>query len=207
MLAVATAAPRANACENLTRAELEYHVKAVKRAESALEAGHHVKARRLAREAVLFFEKAKSHVDPRDGRVHPNESGTFDPPDPALRRRATRIDALAASRASKTAAERESAVKRFESEVLGTSPDPTVLADYGEVLSRVPARAAQATTVLRALRDKDLIGSAHAYVALARLTPLPRAPRASDVARWRRRHPVAPTERIVVDQGEAVAPG
>ena len=42
-------------------------------------------------------------------------------------------------------------------------------ADHAEILSRIPAHAAAAATTLRTLRDKDLIGSAHAYAALAEL--------------------------------------
>lgn len=156
-------------CLNITRAELDANVKKVKAADVSLEDGDLVKARRLAGEAIRFFENAVHSVDPADGKVHTPEGDVFAAPDPGLKRRAIRIDALAMSRAAKSPVDRESAAKRFEADVLGPSPDPTMLADYAEILSRVPSRAGQATMMLRALKEKDLIGSAHAYAALARL--------------------------------------
>jgi Flp pilus assembly protein TadD len=49
--------------------------------------------------------------------------------------------------------------------------DPTVQADLGEALSRTPTPAAQAEalTILQGLAQRDLMGSPHAYAALARL--------------------------------------
>ena len=47
--------------------------------------------------------------------------------------------------------------------------DPTVQANLGEALSKIPARQGEAMTILQGLAQKDLMGSPHAYAALASL--------------------------------------
>jgi Flp pilus assembly protein TadD len=47
--------------------------------------------------------------------------------------------------------------------------DPTVQADLGEALSKTSAGQAEALTILQGLAQKDLMGSPHAYAALAKL--------------------------------------
>jgi hypothetical protein len=168
--ATALIAPRADACINVTQADLDESVRNLKIAESSLEANDLANAKRWVQAAITFLDDAKANIDPKDGKVHSPGGSAIAPPDPRLYRRAARIRALLRARAPKPAAtDREDAVKIFEKDVLGESPDPAALADYGEILSRVPERLAQATMILRALRDKDLIGSAFAYAALARI--------------------------------------
>lgn len=187
-LTLALASPPAHACVNVTKADLDTTVKNVKAAEAALESGDLAKVRFWLDPALRVLGDVQHAIDPRDGKVHAPDGSKTDPPDPSLRRRAMRVDALSISRNPKGTAEgRELALKKFETEVLGqtqpktdtdaraakpapaASPDPTVLADYGELLSRVPARDWQGLMTLRTLRDKDLIGSAYAYAALAEL--------------------------------------
>lgn len=85
-------------------------------------------------------------------------------------RRYARARALLLSRDPKsTNAQREEAKTIYEKQVLGKTPDPAAQADFAEIQSRIPSEAATATTTLRGLRDKDLIGSPQAYAALAEL--------------------------------------
>jgi hypothetical protein len=160
----------ADACVNVTKADLDESVRNLKIADAALEADDLAKARKWLAPVLTFLSDAKNAIDPKDGMVHGPDRLVVPPPEPGLYRRAARIRALVRARDPKSsAADREAAMKIFEKEVLGASPNPAILADYAEVLSHVPARTAQATMVLRALRDKDLIGSSHAYAALAAL--------------------------------------
>jgi hypothetical protein len=176
----------ADACINVTKADLDESVRSLKIAEGALEGGDLPKATRWLDAASRFLEDVKHSIDPEDGKVHSPQGAPFPPPDAGLYRRAARLRALIRSRSPKaTPPEREAAVQLFEKEVLGPSPDPTLLADYAEALSRVPARAAQAAMMLRALRDKDLIGSAFAYAALAAIEKQAGDEQASGAARER----------------------
>lgn len=47
--------------------------------------------------------------------------------------------------------------------------DPTVQADLGEALSKLPHGRKESMTILQGLAQKDLMGSPHAYAALAKL--------------------------------------
>ncbi|HSO33275.1 MAG TPA: hypothetical protein VLT33_12165, partial [Labilithrix sp.] len=47
--------------------------------------------------------------------------------------------------------------------------DPTVQADLGEALSKTASGQAESLKILQGLAQKDLMGSPHAYAALAKL--------------------------------------
>lgn len=152
-------------CLNATQADMEQSVKNLKVVDAALEANDLDKAKKWLDWVYGYLNDAKK-AEERNLHI----DGPPVPPPPGLVRRAARARALLLSRDPKsTAANREEAKKIYERQVLGAKPDPATQADYGEILSRIPAQTATATTMLRTLRDKDLMGSAHAYAALAEL--------------------------------------
>lgn len=141
-------------CLNSTEDAVNIVVKNLKVIDAALEVNDFDRAAR-------FLDWVDQHfADPRYAKATP--PGPF--------RRAARAKALLLSRNPKsTAAQREQAKVLYAKKVLGTNPDPTTQADYGEILSRIPGETAAAATLLRTLRDKDLMGSAHGFEALAEL--------------------------------------
>lgn len=157
-------------CVNATQEARDESVRNLKIADAAVDVLDFAKAKKWLEPVLVYLGDVKASTDPKDGKVHLPD-GTIGPsPDPAFVRRVWRVRALIRTRDPKsTPAVREEGLGMFEKEVLGTAPDPTVLADYAEVMSRIPARAPQAMMMLRHLDSKDLIGSAHAYVALAEL--------------------------------------
>ena len=156
------------ACVNATQDALDENVRNVKIAAAAVDVDDFDKARKWLGPVLQYLADVKAATDPKDGKVHLPDGGIGPTPDPGFVRRVARVRALVRSRDPKsTQAVREEGLTMFEHEALGPAPDPTVLADYAEVMSRVPARLGQATMMLRSLDAKDLIGSAHAYAALA----------------------------------------
>jgi hypothetical protein len=157
-------------CVNATQEARDESVRNLKIADAAVEANELDKARKWLEPVLVYLNDVKAATDPKDGKVHLPD-GTIGPtPDPAFVRRVWRVRALIRARDPKsTPAVRAEARAMFEREVLGTAPDPTVLADYAEIMARIPALAPQAKMMLRHLDSKDLIGSAHAYAALAEL--------------------------------------
>ena len=165
-------APReAEACPNVTVPMFNAHVQKTKNAQAALDRGDIATAKKTIQPVLEL-----SHAQGISGREGTKDWRELEP----VFRRAVRIHALATFRDSKsTDSERTEALRIFEKAVLprststdhegGVNTDPTVLADHAEMLSRVPARSGPSLMVLRTLRDKDLLGSAHAFAALARL--------------------------------------
>ena len=187
----------ARACFNVTQAQVDANTKKVKAAEASLEAEDHAAAHKAASEAIGFLKMAKMAVH-GDGKLRSPDDKPVDPPDPNLLRRAHRIDALAVSRGAKSSpADRENAMKSFESNVLVEDADPSLLADYAELLSRVPSRVGQATMTLRMLNERDLIGSANAFLALAKIEKAAGRPDAERAARDRCR--TAATKKAICD--------
>lgn len=141
---------RALACVNATMSETEA-VRKLKEAEVALEQGDVLTARDLAHDVRWTSRLDENLTDP-------------------LAIRAARIEALAYVRdrdASDGELARATEILRARVEQTGRSAPPDLLADYGEALER-SGHAGEAYDVLRPLADKDLIGSAYAYAALAR---------------------------------------
>ena len=184
-LAASAVSSHAYACFNVTRADLDARVKKLKLAHTALEAGDNAKARKVAGEVATFLDNVEHNTHREaDGKLlDPTTKKLIDPPDPSLLRRAVRIEALATTRLASTSdADKKASLERFEKVSLDKSGEPTLMADYAEVLSHFEARHGAALMILRSLRDKDLIGSAEAYAALARLEAKGGAKDASDAA-------------------------
>jgi len=60
--------------------------------------------------------------------------------------------------------------------------DPVAMADLAEALSTIPKYQGESLAILQDLADRDLVGSAHAYAALARLQATKGDPDASRIA-------------------------
>lgn len=140
------------ACMNASRAETSRAVKLVKAAETALADGKLDVARKTIEKAKL-----NDYGYDRDVTV-----------------RAHRIHALAVSRSPKSnAAALAAAVEELQRAMDRSGElDPTQLADFAEVLSRTESGQEAALHSLRNLADKELLGSAYALAALARLERL-----------------------------------
>ena len=89
-----------------------------------------------------------------------------------LEARAQRILALATVRGeAPKAADVQWAVRTLRAVSASRPDDPVAQADLGEALASQPATENEALAVLSDLAGRDLVGSAHAYAALARLYP------------------------------------
>ena len=159
--AVAFAPTRARACPNVTYLQLDEETKKVKAADDALANGDFALAAARAKR-VRFLG-----VDPPDFVGRP-ERDVVQEKHRLLRKRAMHIVALATVRNQSTVEEREVAVRVLIGQ-LKIDPNPTFEADAAEALARMPDKEPLALMMLRALAARDLIGSAYAYAALARL--------------------------------------
>lgn len=168
--AVVVAPGVANACGMSVRLEpipqKPTPVQEIARAEKALEAGSPGIA---ARVVVGTF-----------GKVRGIEAGKD-----ALQTRALRVFALAVVRSGGAVQEKNLGVPEAEGwtthanlewaaqalrEIDAKRPnDPSLQADLGEALARLPQSEGEAMLLLGKLAQKDLMGSPHAYAALARL--------------------------------------
>jgi hypothetical protein len=141
-------------------------VQEIARAEKALESGQNLQA---ARAVLGTFP-----------RIRVATAG-----DSPLETRALRVFALALVRSDGTADEKRARVATKDAwtpsanlawalqaiqEIDEKRPnDPTVQADLGEAMSKLPHEQSKALAILQRLAQKDLMGSPHAYAALARL--------------------------------------
>ncbi|MEQ9323763.1 MAG: hypothetical protein RIF41_31660 [Polyangiaceae bacterium] len=155
----------AAACGNGVERRLHEHVMAIAKAEKDVSEG---KAR-LAAQGVLN----------RYPRIRTQTLGRNTVADRALRvmaravvRTGGGIDAGKRFPGSTDAERKDNlnwALRVLHAFVNNNPADASAKADYGEGLARVPERHAEARRVLSELAAKDLIGSAHAYAALAEL--------------------------------------
>ncbi len=167
----------AAACINVTRAELDKHVRLVQSAEAALTGGnpararaildaqHHIRMIMSIGAAPLASDLTKTEIDQ----------------DQALVQRMRRIWALATVRMNPRRTTPGSAATDdfFVAEGLitraledaktgGATPEPSLVADYAEVMASSGFDAV-AAPYLRWLAVGDLMGNAHAYAHLARI--------------------------------------
>ena len=164
-LGATAASDDAAACGNGVERRLHEHVMAIAKAENDVAEGKP----RLAAKQVLN----------RYPRIRTQSIGRNSVADRALRimaRAVVRTDGGidAGTRfPGATDAEREAnlnwAVRVLHGFVNQDPVDAGAKADYGEALARIPERHVEARRVLSKLAEKDLIGSAHAYAALAAL--------------------------------------
>ncbi len=162
----------ATACANVTRLEVDRDVKNVARAEKDLGNDDFARARTdltQMRRWETFIQHSTQgangtffHTHP-DGRKDPNVD--FIP----VALRAYRLFALIAVRDPAATAEEKTIARETMLDFVKNSNDPTMAIDAAEVFSHSDDLAPLALMMLRSYADKDLIGSAWAYAALARL--------------------------------------
>lgn len=168
--ALSAYAPHADACGMSVRLEPTLQkptpVQEIARAEKALESGQNA----VAAKAILT-------TFPRVRSITAGEN--------PLQTRALRVFALAVVRSSGAVTEKvagvpssaewtpaanlEWAVQAIREINAKRINDPTVQADLGEALSKLPRGRDEALGLLQSLAQKDLMGSPHAYAALATL--------------------------------------
>lgn len=162
----------AAACPNATRPEVDQDVRDVARAEKDIQNDDFVKARKDLKAARRWAAEISHSTSgayrifgghTREGDKNPNLALI-----PVLLR-AERLFALVAVRdPSSTQAEKTLAREIMLDFVQNTS-DPTMAIDAAEVFSHSDDLAPLALMMLRSYAEKDLIGSAWAYAALARM--------------------------------------
>ncbi|MBX3202702.1 MAG: hypothetical protein KF894_31540 [Labilithrix sp.] len=166
-----TYAPDANACGMSIRMDPRPQrptpVQSIANAEKALENGQNLAA---AKAVLTNFPKVRAAT----AGANPLET------------RALRVFALAVVRSNGAVTEKSAGHPSGGSEWTPTANlewavqsireidakrpnDPTVQADLGEALSKLPRGQKESMTILQGLAQKDLMGSPHAYAALARL--------------------------------------
>jgi hypothetical protein len=162
----------AAACPNVTRLEVDRDVRNVARAEKDLGNDDFAKARtdlkQMRRWEDFIHHSTKGANDTflhsyADGRKDPNAD--FIP----VALRAYRLFALIAVRDPAATAQEKTIARETMLDFVKSSNDPTMAIDAAEVFSHSDDLAPLALMMLRAYADKDLIGSAWAYAALARL--------------------------------------
>ncbi|HHH30104.1 MAG TPA: hypothetical protein ENK57_17415 [Polyangiaceae bacterium] len=164
-LGATAASDDAAACGNGVERRLHEHVMAIAKAERDVDAG---KPRLAAKHVLNRYPQIRSQAIGRNGVA-----------DRALRvmaravvRTGGGIDGGTRFPGSTDAECKENlnwALRVLHGFVNHNPVDAGAKADYGEALARVPERHVEARRVLSELAAKDLIGSAHAYAALAGL--------------------------------------
>jgi hypothetical protein len=161
----AVLAPPAEACGPIVRREVDPRAMGLAKAERALEQGQFAAAALNVTQAFPGIRSAQPGTDP-------------------LTSRALRVMALAVVRADgaitlgtdwrgATGAQRTQNIDwsahTLRTIVAARPADPSAQGDLGEALAKIPKSHAEALSILNGLAQKDLLGSAHAYAALARL--------------------------------------
>ena len=154
----------ADACINGVEIEEDPRVAALAAADAALKGGAYLQAAKLAASAYPGFKNG-------DDR-------------PRLASRAIRVLALVTIRTNGLMYQRnrliggldfvrkqnlEWAVSKLQRRAMHQANAPAPLSDLGEALTRLPERHAEARRILEHLAERQLLTSAHAYAALARL--------------------------------------
>lgn len=173
-LAPALVTRDASACLNVTRIDLDQHVRLVHDADAVLSAGNP----RRAREMIERVPHAMMLLLKQDGATW-EIAGDDLRHEVALVQRMRRIYALAVVRSVPRPASGELPLELGRANAVieramqyakenGKTPDPSFMADYAEVMSSL-GHDDQAAPLLRWLAAFDLMGNAHAYAHLARI--------------------------------------
>jgi len=159
----------AEACANVTQFELDRDVRNVALAEKDLGNDDFVNARRHLRELTrweFLFKHSMHHIDEimfRGDAKDPSEKWV------PVAKRAYRLYAVTYGRDPKSTPDEQKFARETMLDLVQRTSDPTLAIDAAEVFSHHADLAPAALMMLRGPAEKDLIGSAWAYAALARL--------------------------------------
>jgi len=162
----------AGACPNVTQLEVDRDVRNVALLEKDVQNDDFAKARtrllRFGERGRPFYagEHVWLHVEDYANKNNPSDpNGKWAP----VAHRAFRLNALIFVRDPKSTAEERAFARRVMLDFVRDTQDPTLAIDAAEVFSHFDDLAPVALMMIRGPAEKDLVGSAWAYAALARM--------------------------------------
>jgi hypothetical protein len=143
-------------------------VQEIAQSEKALESGKNLDAARAVLRTFPRIRSATAGANPLETRALRVLSLAIVRSDGAVGEKQAKVPVAKGAELS-PAANLEWAVRALRAIDQKRPNDPTLQADLGEALSKTAGGQGEALTILQRLAQKDLMGSPHAYAALAKL--------------------------------------